>query len=182
MLVRVCFLLFLLSFSSQQKTVVRHVFAVRIGLTADSKMVQFAGFVLNDNRISSFQDLSKDDLIRYASGFWPSKFNPKREDLFLKNKIVGGIFTDSITSKKIPYCPSLDSLWKICYSDYPFKGGRERGWSQELYKPSRKQFIFLDSLYGMKDMSQHFFKDTMFWHLLRDVNDPDWKYKYQTVN
>jgi hypothetical protein len=174
-------LVVLISFASQRQAIVRHSFGVRIGLTVDSQIVNFAGFIYNDGRLVTNQNLTKEDFIRFASGFWPSRFNPKRENFFEKYNVPGGLLTDSITGKKIPFCPTLDSLWKICYSDHPFRGSSEKGWSQELYKPSRKQFLYLDSVYGVKSISHDFFHDTMFWRLLQDIDTPNWKEHYMTI-
>lgn len=158
-------------------------FGVRISIGANSELYNLAGFRFNQD--GSFRErrfLSKDDFIRFASGFWPSLYNKDKEDLFKKNGVEGGmIFIDTL-NKKIPYCPVLDSLWKIRFDRNPFGRAYEDGWSQGKFKPSSKQELFLLKNYGIKYLDTDFIIDTSFWKLLKDMQSPDWILEYKNVN
>jgi hypothetical protein len=158
-------------------------FGVRISIGANSEVYNLVGIRYNlDGSIRERRFLSKDDFIRYASGFWPSLYNNAKVDLFEKNGVEGGmIFIDSL-NKKIPYCPVLDSLWKIRFDRNPFGRTYEDGWSQGKFKPSLKQELFLLKNYGVKYLDTEYIVDTSFWKLLKDMQSPDWVLEYKNVN
>jgi hypothetical protein len=160
---------------------VRTIFAVQVNMQSNSQMYSIVVFLHNGRVPSHKKNLTRDDFVKFATGKWPSIYNPKRENLLEQNKILCGLAKDSITNKDVVYCSPLDSLWKLRYADYPFQNGNERGWSQELYKPSSKQAIFLLQNYGVTDIDLGFFADTSFWKIMRDVQDPDWIRKYKNL-
>ena len=73
----------------------------------------------------------------------------------------------------------MDSLWKLRYSDYPFRNNTDRGWSNELYKPSSNQAKFLYKNYGIYDIDFNYFIDSNFWQILKDVQDENWINRYR---
>jgi hypothetical protein len=158
----------------------RTVFGVRIGLTSNSQTEEFVAVRYNAyGQMREKKVLQRDDLIRVLSGYWPSPFNPDRTDYFAKYGIFGGVYEDSTTLEKIPYCPALDSLWKIKFSMYPFKGTNETGWAGGLYNPSGPQKNYLKKRYGVEHLDLEFFADTSFWNLLHDVTDSTWIENYR---
>jgi hypothetical protein len=160
----------------------RMVFGVRIAMSSNSQMTTFIGLrysaegVLREKRY-----FSKDEFIKVASGFWPSPFNPKRINYFEQENVFGGVYVNDTFLEKIPYCPVLDSLWKIRYSDYPFRGVNDVGWSNGLYKPTTAQEKYLIDRYHIKHLDQDYFIDTNFWVLLRDVSDSAWVANYHAI-
>lgn len=159
----------------------RGVFGVKVSIGANSELTTFACFVDNGRVLTNKRVVDKDTFIKIASGFWPSPYNPARRNLFEENKLDCSVFTDSITLEKFTSCVPLDSLWKIRFATYPFRGNSERGWSNKLHKPSSRQEIYLYNRYGVSQIDGQFFLDTSFWLLLRDVRDTSWIKNYKSL-
>ncbi len=171
----------LLSSSIQFKPMNRTVFGVRISYSATGSMYTLAVFIHDGQFLTKKKILSNKDFAFFASGEWPSIYNPNRENLFDQNDVLGGVYQDSITLDKLPYCFALDSLWKVRFRTYPFQGKNENGWSQDAYFPSLRQKKYLYDRYGIEQIDTKFFLDTSFWKLLRDVRDPLWISTYRSI-
>ena len=125
--------------------------------------------------------MDSETFIKIVSGYWPSEFNPERINYFELNNIDCGVYKDSITRKDVCYCAPLDSLWKIRFATYPFRGGPlEDGWTRVLHKPSSKQEVYLYERYGV-NVDTDFFRDTSFWMLMHDVTDSLWIGNYKSL-
>lgn len=159
----------------------RTVFGVRVAYQSNGDMITLVVFKKEDETLLNKKILTSREFSFYASGEWPSLYNPNRMNFFLKNNVDGGVFLDSITRKNTPYCFSLDSLWKLRYKTYPFRGNNETGWSQEIYSPSSRQKRYLFERYNMDQIDGKFFIDTSFWKLLRDVRDANWISTYKAL-
>lgn len=170
-----------LSLSVQFRSELRTVFGVRVAYQSTGQMITLVAFFSDGNMQSHRKILSLKEFIHYASGDWPSIYNRNRMDLFELNGVTGGVFKDSITFEKIPYCFAIDSLWKLRFSHYPFQGNTEAGWSQDRFLPSPQQQKFLYRHYGMDHIDTKFFTDTSFWKLLRDVTDREWIEMYKNI-
>ena len=164
-----------------RKTVpIRVIFGVRIGMTNNSQLTEFIAVKYNEEgKVREKRVFGRDDFIRMISGFYPSPYNLKRINYFEQENILGGVFVDSLTREKIPYCPAMDSLWKIRFSTFPFRGGNEDGWSGGMYKPSANQLSYFQDRYNINQMDLDFVVDTNFWNLLRDVQDSTWVAAYR---
>ncbi|MDH4474568.1 MAG: hypothetical protein QE487_18335 [Fluviicola sp.] len=160
----------------------RIVFGVRISMTHSSQMTSFIAIRYNsEGALREKRIFSREDFIKVLSGFWPSPFNPKRINYFEQENVLGGVYVNDTFLEKIPYCPAFDSLWKIRYSDFPFRGGSEVGWSNGLYKPVLSQEKYLIDRYHIKHLDQDYFIDTNFWVLLRDISDSTWRANYRAL-
>ena len=126
--------------------------------------------------------VDKKTFIKIVSGEWPSIYNPNRIDLFKENNISLTVKTDSSTLKEYLDCVSLDSLWKIRFSTYPFIYNNEMGWSNKLFKPSPNQEIYLKERYNIDHIDGEYFLDTNFWLLLTDVVDTNWIKNYKSIH
>lgn len=158
----------------------RGVFGVRIAMDANSHLTTFIAIRYSKEGIlREKRTLSRDEFIKFISGEWPSNYNPKRENLFEVNGVDGGMLYIDTLGKKIPFCPALDSLWKIRYPVYPFKQMPGTGWSAGLYRPSLKQEKYFADRYHIKQMDFEYIVDTNFWRLLKDVTDPTWIENYK---
>lgn len=157
------------------------VFGVRIALEADGEILSFIVYQQKGTQVMNKRYLTKELFIRYASGNWPSVYNPKRINYFEVNSIPCGCIKDSFSRKEYTYCDPLDSLWKLRFASYPFQGKLEDGWSQDLFRPSNKQLLFLKSQYDINSIDGQFFKDTSLWKLLKDVQDEKWIYSYRSL-
>jgi len=177
-----CFLfLFWVCSSVQFQAELRTVFGVRVAPQATGQMITLVAFFSDGVMQSNRKILSQTEFIHFASGDWPSKYNRNRINLFELNEVAGGIYIDSITGEKVPFCFALDDLWKLRYSRNPFQGQEELGWSQDEFLPSQQQQIYLKKNYGMEHISTHFFIDTNFWKLLHDVGDLEWIENYKSI-
>jgi hypothetical protein len=159
----------------------RAVFGVRIAYQSTGEMISLVSFITDGKYLYNKKILSRREFSFFASGEWPSIYNQKRVNLFDKNNVLGGIYKDSISLKKMDYCFSIDSLWKIRYRLYPFQGKSEYGWSQESYAPSTRQKKYIFDRYNVDQIDGKFFMDTSFWKLLRDVRDPQWISTYKAI-
>jgi len=173
--------IFFICSSIQQQNLIRTVFGVKISYQANGSLVTLVAYLHNGRTLTHEKILSVRDFAFYASGEWPSIYNPNRTNFFEENNVPGGVYTDSITRTKTPYCFALDSLWKIRFRMYPFQGKVDKGWSQEAYFPSTNQKKYLYERYGVDQLDLKYFVDTSFWKLLRDVHDPAWIATYKNI-
>jgi hypothetical protein len=157
-------------------------FGVRIAMGPNSELSNFVAFrysgygVLREKR-----NYTKNDFIKIIAGEWPSHFNPTQQNLFEANNIVGGVQKDQQLRLSQPYCPVLDSLWKLRFSDFPYNTGKEKGWSKGLYKPSSIQEQYLSQRYHFQQMDFEYIVDTNFWNLLRDASSVNWIATYKAL-
>jgi len=173
--------IFLVCSSIQRQNLIRTVFGVKVSYQSNGSMITLVAYLHNGRTLSHQKILSLRDFSFFASGEWPSVYNPDRADFFEENNVPGGVYTDSITQEKIPYCFALDSLWKIRFRMYPFQGKNEKGWSQEASVPSLSQKKYLYERYGVDQIDFKYILDTSFWKLLRDVRDPNWIATYRNI-
>lgn len=157
------------------------VFGVAIGLQSTGQLVTFISYLKTDLGIKYKRTLLEDEFVNYASGYWPSIYNPQKENLFERESLACGVIFDSSTWKEYPYCSPVDSLWKIRYNGNPFQQNTAEGWSNGAYRPSQKQEQYLYSEFGVKNIDRGFFVDTSLWKLLRNCNDPNWIQYYRNL-
>ncbi|MDD2981979.1 MAG: hypothetical protein PHQ74_01190 [Crocinitomicaceae bacterium] len=157
------------------------VFGLQIRHFQGAKMHSFVAFIDNGVQLTYKKILTDDDFVKFASGHWPSIYNPQRINLFDENEVGCGMFKDSFLLKAVPYCFPIDSLWKVRFSEYPFKGKSEGGWSGDYNKPSLRQAKFLGENYLVKNVDNDYFLDTNLWKILRDVRDPVWIENYNAL-
>jgi hypothetical protein len=90
-------------------------------------------------------------------------------------------------------CSPVDDLWRLAYSEYPFQtpqplksgnggsvisaDGPGPGWARYPHKPSEGQQEILKS-YGPVFWNDLIYGENAF-HLLHDMQDPDWASKYR---
>lgn len=174
-------LCWLICASVVEKQTLRPVFGVQVRFQTGTTMYALVAFQDNGMQLINRKFLTRDDFVRIASGYWPSIYNPTREDLFLKHRISCGMFNDSIHLKPIPVCFPVDSLWKIRYSDFPFITSSEKGWSGDLTRPTARQTLYLKENYHVDNVDMNYFLDTNFWKILRDVQDSSWIRNYKAL-
>lgn len=176
----VALLCFSISATNQQE--MKPVFGVAFGYNQMNQYYTLVAYQKIGDHLLNRKYISRDWFIYYFSGFYPSKYNPKKVNYFEKYDITGGVFVDSLTGEKIPYCPALDSLWKIRYSEFPTRGGTERfGWSHGDLNPSGKQSEYLKQRYHINDLNNSYILDTNFVQLLKDMTDSLWIENYKAI-
>ncbi len=174
--------IWLISSSITHRANFRPVFGVRVSVGDNSRITTFACYTHNGrNLVNKKVVTNKETFVKIVSGYWPSPYNPKRENLFKQNGIDCDIFVDSITNKPYHECIPLDSLWKIRFAVYPYRGKTEKGWSRKFHRPSHHQERYLADRYGVNQIDGEFFLDTSFWMLLTDVMDNEWIENYKAM-
>jgi hypothetical protein len=174
-------LFWILSSSAHFPEPVRAVFGVRIAVQANSELITFVGFLNNGRTLSRGKILTEREFIYIASGEWPSIYNPERRNYFEEHNLNIGILKDSLTLKETFYCVPCDSLWKIRFSRYPFNTLNEKGWSNELFRPSNLQEKYLYDEFNIGNIDSDYFLDSNFWELLSDVQNNDWVLNYKSI-
>lgn len=161
----------------------RYVYGVRISTGANSQLVTYIAKKYSVDGGLKAQRIFTDqaEFIKVVSGFWPSPFNPQKINYFEKYDVFGGVYVNDTIHAKIPYCPAMDSLWKIRFSEWPHHGYNEQGWSLDKYRPSLKQEAYLANRYHFKQLDFEYIVDTNFWKLLKDVSDPEWVSNYRSL-
>ena len=176
-----CFALWFLLGSVVYEPTVRTVFGLHVSMQSNSQLYQIVAYLYNGRALNHKKVMSKDDFVKFASGKWPSIYNPEKRNLFEERNLSCGIYKDTFSNKETEYCLPLDSLWKIRFSSYPFRPSNELGWSPRLMRPSEKQELFLYENYGIRNIDTDFFIDSAFWQLLSDVQDTMWIANYKSL-
>ncbi|MCF6240101.1 MAG: hypothetical protein L3J74_02000 [Bacteroidales bacterium] len=112
--------------------------------------------------------LSQDNFVYQAKGKMKSLANPYKIDFFKKY---------NITNLSV-----LDNLWKLRYTEYPYKttGKAEKGWSQNLdfdYMPTAGQMEMLKK-FGIENLRDYFYGENAF-RLLEAIQNPQWLKTYK---
>jgi len=176
------FLACLVLFSSAKRVQqMEPVFGVAFGYNQMNEFYHLVAYQRVGTNLINKMVLRRDQFIYYFSGYYPSRYNPTRINYFDEYHIAGGIFIDTVSGEKIPFCPALDSLWKIRYSEYPVQGGNEHGWSNGDFNPSENQMNYLRTRYHIPDLHNSYILDTNFIHLLQDVMDSTWVENYKAL-
>lgn len=161
----------------------QHVFALGIvsNATGNNHLLTFVIISFFEGEMIASQQITRETFIRMASGDWPSKANPTKQDMFVENGIeVCGRYVDTITNKKVYLCDPLDSLWKVRYNEHPYVFD-DTGWSHGKFKPNRRQMAFLYQEYEVSNISVDYFIGNFMWKLLRDVQDSTWRMHYKSL-
>ncbi len=157
------------------------VFGVCVSYQANGAMTRYTVYLQNGQSISMRRTLLEDELVKYASGYWPSVYNPKKEDFFAAHGLPCKVIFDEEQRKDYPLCSPLDSLWKLRFSGHPFQKNQEDGWSNSEFRPSSNQEKYLFAEFNIRNIDRDFFVDENFWKLLRYVSDPEWIDKYKNI-
>lgn len=138
-----------------------------------SLMTSYTGFVrygvlkIHEDGKREVTWLSRDSFLEQAAGHNPSKANPNKTNFWELNQI---------------YIETLDLLWKIRYSEYPYDDEKkmETGWAGKSFCPSDAQWAFLKKKYDFGLMSDLIYGENL-WNLLRDVQDQQWQAQYSSM-
>ena len=167
--------------SVRPNPVQRGVFAGKVCVQGNGDLYIFFAFLDNGVNLTHMKVLTKDEFIKFASGYWPSIYNPERRDYFKEHQLDCGVVKHPEFHQNISVCVPLDSLWKIRYSMYPFTNNNDKGWSEGVYRPSDKQSMYLLQRYGVHSFETNYFLDEKFWLLLHDIQDTAWVSMYKSL-
>lgn len=157
------------------------VFAAKISLQSSGQLFTLYAFIHDGKTLNKQKILSKEEFVRFASGNWPSIYNPNRIDYFKEKSITCGTIKDDASYREVSFCVPLDSLWKVRYAAFPFSTSSETGWSKNNYQPSERQAEFLYKNYGVSNLDVSFIIDDNFWKLLKDIQNPSWIRTYKSL-
>ena len=160
----------------------KNYFGVGIVASANSAVLSYAIVTKTGDTYLGTQLISEQFFMYFALGYWPSKANPNRENLFKKNNIENCYLTYSESGKVNGYYNGpFQELWKLRYQNHPQNRDAPSGWSQGHYKPSIAQAQYLHKEYGILHINTHYFIGESLFRLLRDVQNPDWINMYQNL-
>lgn len=159
----------------------RPVFGVCISAQANGKMYTYIAYIQTISGTHSKRFLGEDEFVKYASGYWPSVYNPQKEDLFTEEGLHCGVVFDSSVWQEYPLCSPMDSLWKIRFKGYPYRSSQEDGWANDDFRPSPKQAQYLFREFGIRNIDRDYFVDTNLWKLLKCVSNPKWIADYKAL-
>jgi hypothetical protein len=179
-------LLFLLIWQSQglanQDYTKKYFFAVGIFTGAHSQILSYAIITKSGEKTIGTQIIREQSFMYYIMGYWPTKANPLRENLLEQNGVDSCFLTKNYSNKiNGYYIKPFYELWKVRYKLHPFKHDFDDGWSQEYYKPSYQQAVFLNKHYGISNVKTQYFVGDSLFKLLRDVQKEDWIVRYSAI-
>ncbi|MFQ3579036.1 MAG: hypothetical protein SNJ71_02715 [Bacteroidales bacterium] len=136
-------------------------------MTSYTGFVRFGYIKIHEDGRKEITWLTKQNFIKQATGQMFSKANKDSTNYFEKFKIKW---------------ETLDELWKLRYSEFPYydPNVRETGWAGKINSPSPAQWDFLKKNYGYSDFNQFLYGDNM-WKLLSDCQDPAWQTHYSSL-
>lgn len=155
--------------------------AVGLMVSTNSDLLTFAFLSKRGDQIVSVQNVNRQVFMYTAMGYYPGIVNMNRENLFTKNGVDSCFLVkDDFNRISNYYAPALDSLWKLRYREHPLAYD-EYGWSSEPYKPAYNQMVYLDSVYGIKNVLTDYIYGEDLYRLLRDITRSDWISHYKSL-
>ncbi len=174
-----CWFFVKLSPAFNQKT---NQFAIGLMPGTNNNLISFAIIKQSGGTYLGTQQLSQQQFMFFALGYWPNRANINKENLFLKNGIAGVELTYNDFGKVNGYTTGpIDSIWKLKYQSHPMSRKMPSGWSQGHYNPSRNQAMYLYERYGVLNVNTHYFVGENLFQLLKDVQDTNWVNAYQAI-
>ncbi|MFK8044310.1 MAG: hypothetical protein AB8B72_02355 [Crocinitomicaceae bacterium] len=157
-------------------------FAIGLMPGGNNSLLSFAIVTYSGGTYIGTKRLSEQQFMFFALGYWPTRANPNKENLFKKNGIRGVELTYDDFGKVNGYTKGpIFQLWRIKYMSHPARRDLPSGWSQSPYMPSKSQAIYLYETYGVLNVNTHFFVGEKLFQLLKDVQDPTWVSAYQAI-
>ncbi len=155
--------------------------AVGLMVSTNSDLLTFAFLSTRGDQIVSVQNVNRQVFMYTAMGYYPGIVNLKRENLFTKNDVDSCFLVkDDYDRIYNYYAPAIDSLWKLRYKEHPLAYD-QYGWSSESYKPAYNQMVYLDSVYGIKNVLTDYIYGENLYRLLRDITRSDWISHYKLL-
>ena len=178
-IIMLCLFLFKANVAVEQKT---NQFAIGLMPSANNNLISFAIVVKSGGTYLGTKQISMQQFMFFALGYWPSRANVNQENLFLKNGIKGVELTYDDFGKVNGYTLGpIANLWRIKYQNHPMSRKMPSGWSQGHYNPSQNQAIYLYERYGVLNVNTHYFVGENLFQLLKDVQDSAWINAYQAI-
>lgn len=175
--------IFASSYSTDETPIVsKPIFGVHVNFQHSNVFYSFFAYIQYGDNQTHYKLLDRNTFIQYASGNWPSVYNPNKENLFEKYDVACGMYMDkSVMTKPYPYCFPVDSLWKLKYGEYPFMDKTGHGWAGKKTDVSDRQQKYLKENYNVANINVDPFLDTNMWKILHDVRDSMWIENYKML-
>lgn len=141
---------------------IHYFFGFNLVPTLNGSLTTFAIIRELRNGDKTISVITKRTFIFQASGHQNSEANPKKENFFKKYQIEPA---------------TLDDIWKLRYSKYPYKNNKIQGWSNKESIPSPGQMNELKK-FGIYNMFSYCYGEKAF-KLLKLIEDPSWVTHYK---
>ena len=89
------------------------VFAAKISLQSSGQLFTLYAFINDGKSLNKQKSLSKEEFVRFASGSWPSIYNPSRIDFFKEKNLSCGTIKDDATYREIAFCLPLNIVQSV---------------------------------------------------------------------
>jgi hypothetical protein len=162
-----------------QNNELKSVFGISVSVQSTPDLIHFIAYQTDGSQTFNKRFLTRTEFLYYASGMRYSIYNPQRINYFARYGIKSCAYKDSVYLTDVLIGGPVDSLWKLKFSSYPYRGNYEKGWSSEHHQPSQGQNAFLMDTYLMDLSVGGCVVDTNVWRLLRDIQDPKWVESYR---
>lgn len=149
-----------------------------------TQLVTFGIIQTHNGEIIDFQSIPKREFILIASCYQLSKANPDDINYFKEYDIpFCEVEWDNLEEIHNVYCPTLDNLWKLRYSELPDRysnsgvlTGASGGWAKSPYRPSDGQLLMLNE-FGISRIGDFAYGDDCF-RLIKATTTPGWVSDY----
>ncbi len=138
--------------------------------------ITYAIVYVENEKVVSSTPLDHETFMKMISGVQASDANPERKNLIVDNYCPNCyILWDENLYKygKKKYegyeCFFMENLWRLRYPKHPVDHKLNDGWAKGSYKPSEKQKVFLQKMYGFNSLVEYIYGDNM-WQLFRDIS------------
>jgi hypothetical protein len=163
-----------------QENNMRTVFGISVSWQSTPDLLQFIVYQTNGSETINRKFISKKEFLYYASGYRRSIYNPDRINYFALYGIQSYAGLDPVYKDEVLVAGPIDSLWKLRFSFYPYKGNNDKGWSNDYNKPSPSQNAYLLENYQMDLSLGGCVVDTNVWRLLHDIQNSEWVENYRS--
>jgi len=150
-------------------TKTKYYFAITLTPTVDGRQMYNTAIILKSYQGKWIPTIiTKKNFLLQITGQQESKANPNHINYMKAYQI---------------YWQTLDQLWKIKYSEYPYDRRQNqdtKGWAKMKYSPSPEQLRYLQQHYNIKFITDYFYGKNLF-RLLKDMQSPEWINNYMNL-
>ena len=146
----------------------RYYFGFTVAPSTAGGMVSYGYIQVSPQGNKKITWLNKNSFIMQATGQERSIVNPDSINYFEEHQI---------------YWQTLGELWKLRYREYPFHTNKKMGtgWANGRIGPSPGQRAYLKQQYDMENINSFIYGENA-WQLLKDMQDPNWRSQYQSMD
>lgn len=155
-----------ISSHSQSHRVSQYFLGFQLIDTGTGDLVRFGLVKISPNGDKKISYMTKSNFFLQASGEQESLGNENKIDYWAKYEV---------------YWKTVDMLWKLKYSEYPYQKREDtEGWANLRQSASPGQLRYLQK-YGFEKHISDFIYGEKCFELLRDIQNPEWQYNYSMM-